>query len=103
MRCVQSFASANRRNLSMYTRVLSFCVAFLFALTLHAEEFLPGVKRILFLGDSITHAGQYVDYFEAYLAVRFPDRQFEVINVGLSSETVSGLTEEGHAGGKFPR
>ncbi|MFZ4636944.1 MAG: family 16 glycoside hydrolase, partial [Pirellulales bacterium] len=27
----------------------------------------------------------------------------DVINVGLSSETVSGLTEVGHAGGKFPR
>jgi lysophospholipase L1-like esterase len=26
-----------------------------------------------------------------------------VINVGLSSETVSGLSEKGHAGGKFPR
>lgn len=68
-----------------------------------AEEFLPGVRRIVFIGDSITYAGQYVDYFEAYLAVRFPERGFEVINVGLPSETVSGLSEPGHAGGKFPR
>ena len=66
-------------------------------------DFLPGVKRILFLGDSITYSGQYVDDFETFLFLRFPARQFEVINVGLPSETVSGLSEEGHADGKFPR
>ena len=66
-------------------------------------DFLPGVKRILFLGDSITYSGQYVDAFETFLFLRFPDRQFEVINVGLPSETVSGLSEDGHAGGQFPR
>lgn len=70
---------------------------------LRAEEFLPGVRRILFIGDSITYAGQYVDYFEAYVAVHYPERGFEVINAGLPSETVSGLSEPGHAGGEFPR
>ncbi len=68
-----------------------------------AAEFLPGVKRILFLGDSITYAGHYVDQFDAYLAVRYPNREFTVIDCGLPSETVSGLSEPGHAGGKFPR
>lgn len=68
-----------------------------------ADDFLPGVKRIVFLGDSITYGGQYVDDFELYLFTRFPERKFEVINAGLPSETVSGLSEEGHAGGKFPR
>lgn len=72
-------------------------------LPLRSEELLPGVHRILFVGDSITYAGQYVDYFEAYLAVHFPERAFEVINAGLPSETLSGLSEPGHAGGKFPR
>lgn len=68
-----------------------------------AADFLPGVKRIVFLGDSITYAGHYVDQFDAYLAVRFPEREFVVIDCGLPSETVSGLSEPGHAGGKFPR
>ena len=83
--------------------------AVLFALCLAAPlraadaDFLPGVKRILFLGDSITYSGQYVDDFETFLFLRFPARQFEVINVGLPSETVSGLSEDGHAGGQFPR
>src|SRR2546425_2764856 len=30
-------------------------------------------------------------------------RQIEFLNLGLPSETVSGLSEEGHAGGQFPR
>lgn len=84
--------------------LLALLLALVFAAPLRAAEPFPtNVKRIVFLGDSITHGGQYVDDFELYLFCRFPDRKYEVINVGLSSETVSGLSEEGHAGGKFPR
>jgi lysophospholipase L1-like esterase len=66
-------------------------------------EMLAGAKRVLFLGDSITHSGQYVEFIEAYFVTRFPERQIEFMNVGLPSETVSGLSEPGHAGGQFPR
>ncbi len=68
-----------------------------------AEDFLPGVKRVLFLGDSITYAGRYTELFDAFIFTQFPDRQIKVIDCGLPSETVSGLSEAGHAGGKFPR
>ncbi len=64
---------------------------------------LPNVRRIVFLGDSITHDGRYIDYLDAFLATRFPDRRWELLNLGLPSETVSGLSEDGHAGGAFPR
>ncbi len=63
----------------------------------------PNVKRIVFLGDSITHAGGYIDAIEAALLVQFPDRKIEILNIGLPSETTSGLSEPGHAGGQFPR
>lgn len=68
-----------------------------------AETMLSGAKRVLILGDSITHSGQYVDSIATYFVTRFPDRQIEFLNLGLASETVSGLSEDGHAGGKFPR
>lgn len=61
------------------------------------------MKRVLFLGDSITYAGQYVDYVEAAWRLKHPESQVEFLDVGLPSETVSGLSEPGHAGGKFPR
>ena len=63
---------------------------------------LKHVKRILFLGDSNTYAGGYVDIVDAYLHRALPDRNIEIINIGLPSETVSGLTEPNHAGGAFP-
>lgn len=63
----------------------------------------PEAKRIVFLGDSITHSGQYVAYVETYFVLRQPEQKTEFINLGLSSETVSGLSEPNHADGKFPR
>lgn len=61
-------------------------------------------KRIVFLGDSITHAGRYLAIVEAALHAQYPDERIpEFINLGLPSETVSGLSEPGHAGGAFPR
>lgn len=68
-----------------------------------AQGLDPKIKRILFLGNSITYSGKYVADVEAFLLTRYPDREWEFINVGLPSETVSGLSEEGHAGGSFPR
>lgn len=57
--------------------------------------------RIVFLGDSITYGGGWVANLAAWMERE--GMTAEVINMGLSSETVSGLSEEGHAGGKFPR
>ncbi len=67
------------------------------------KPMFDGVKRVVFLGDSITYAGQYVEFVEAYFRSRNPERTVEFLDIGLPSETVSGLSEEGHAGGKFPR
>ncbi|MEM7455022.1 MAG: GDSL-type esterase/lipase family protein [Planctomycetota bacterium] len=60
-------------------------------------------KTVLFLGDSITYGGGYVAGFETWLQVNHPDPDRVVINAGIPSETVSGLSEDGHAGGRFPR
>lgn len=60
-------------------------------------------KRIVFLGNSITYNGKFVSIIDAYLTLKYPERKLEIINIGLPSETVSGLSETGHADGKFPR
>ena len=69
---------------------------------------LPGValfegKRTLWLGDSITQNGLYVSYFEYFLQKQYPQAKFDITSAGLASETLSGLSESGHAGGKFGR
>jgi len=66
-----------------------------------AYELTDSIKRIVFIGNSITWSGEYVNYIETYF--RAHKKDFEFINVGLPSETVSGLSEENHAGGRFPR
>jgi len=69
----------------------------------YGQKIDPKVKRIVFLGNSITWQAHYVNDVIAYLTVTYPERHFDFINVGLSSETVSGLSEQGHAGGAFRR
>jgi len=67
-----------------------------------SAEALAG-KRVLVLGDSITQGGTYVSFMDYFLQKSRPQLRFELYPLGLSSETLSGLSETGHAGGKFPR
>ena len=71
--------------------------------TLEAPPALSGVHRVVFVGDSITYSGQYIEFVEALLRVTYPGLSCEFLDLGLPSETVSGLSEPGHAGGAFPR
>ncbi|MDI1313024.1 GDSL-type esterase/lipase family protein [Prosthecobacter sp.] len=80
----------------------SFLLSLLLSVTAFAAE-LPKEQRIVFLGDSITQGGGYIEFIEAALIAQHPEVTKEIIPLGLSSETVSGLSEDGHAGGKFPR
>ena len=57
-------------------------------------------QRILFLGDSITNSGYYVADIECQLRLQGLKDVPELINLGLSSETCSGLSEPAHP---FPR
>lgn len=63
-------------------------------------ELINTTKRILFLGDSITHAGHYITLLETHLRIEDPDAVPQMINLGLPSETCSGLSEPDHP---FPR
>ncbi len=57
-------------------------------------------KRVLWLGASITQQGDYVTFVDYYLNRLYPSQTFDIISIGLASETVSGLTEKEHP---FPR
>lgn len=82
-----------------------YLVLILLSVQTYAQTYtIPdSVKRILFLGNSITYNGKYVSFIDAYLTLKYPQRNFDIINLGLPSETVSGLSEPNHAGGQFPR
>ncbi|MEX2670553.1 MAG: GDSL-type esterase/lipase family protein [Phycisphaeraceae bacterium] len=68
------------------------------ALDVEPKQAFIGGERVLILGDSISQNGQYVHYLDGYLQTRFPEDRIELINVGLSSETASGLSEPNHPG-----
>ncbi|WP_063510446.1 alpha/beta fold hydrolase [Paenibacillus gorillae] len=57
-------------------------------------------KRIVFLGDSITDDGTYISYLDAFFRQHFAEQPYTFINLGVSSETASGLSEPDHP---FPR
>ena len=66
-------------------------------------KLLEDSSKIVFLGDSVTYAGHYVAQFDLWLEAQQLESNPTVLNLGLPSETVSGLSEDGHAGGRFAR
>ena len=76
--------------------LLALALAFI-ATTSDAQEFfLKDGQTVLFVGDSNTFADKYVQYVEAFLFTRFPEKKFTVLNRGLPSETVAGTSETTH-------
>jgi lysophospholipase L1-like esterase len=68
---------------------------------LFAEKTPPlGAQKVLWLGDSITQAGDYVTIVEYYLDREYDSTRFDFDSIGLSSENTSCLTEKDHP---FPR
>jgi lysophospholipase L1-like esterase len=65
-----------------------------------AADPFADARRVVFLGDSNTFAGRFIAYLDAHQLTQFPDRKVELINLGLPSETVSGLSEPDHP---YPR
>lgn len=58
-----------------------------------SRTIIPKSKKIVFLGDSITDDGRYIAFMEMYFKIYMPDKRLEFINLGVSGETASGLTE----------
>jgi lysophospholipase L1-like esterase len=64
------------------------------------EPQMTNEKRIVFLGDSITDDGTFIAYMDTYFQLNAHGNTLTFINLGISSETASGLTEADHP---FPR
>lgn len=66
----------------------------------HAQPLLQPGQRVVFIGDSITQNGGYVDWVESWLITHHPENRYDITRVGLAAETASGLSE---ATAKSPR
>lgn len=69
----------------------------------HALSFAAAPERLAILGDSITYDGRWATRVESALRATPAFADAEIVNFGLPSETLSGLSEDGHANGQFPR
>jgi len=67
---------------------------------LYADSSEP---RLLFLGDDNTYNGGWVVEVESAIRAQNGYARVSIVNMALPSETVSGLSEPGHAGGSFLR
>lgn len=79
------------------------CLCMMSSAMLHSGDAVPGLedlldRRVMVLGDSITHGGTYVSMISYELLRAFPTRAVDIVSIGLSSETTSGLTERIHPG-----
>ncbi|RKN80503.1 GDSL-type esterase/lipase family protein [Paenibacillus ginsengarvi] len=67
---------------------------------LERNSSIPDGRRIVFLGDSITDNGLFIAYMESYFMKHMPETRIQLMNLGVSSETASGLSEPDHP---YPR
>ncbi|WP_169086860.1 alpha/beta fold hydrolase [Paenibacillus sp. PL91] len=64
------------------------------------DSAIPSNKKIVFLGDSITDEGTFIAFMDAYFLQHLQGHHLTLVNLGVSSETASGLSEPEHP---FPR
>ncbi len=72
--------------------ILPLCLIFLLTAPLAAKD-VPAFQkgdRVAFIGDSITHGGQYHADIYLFYATRFPDQPFNVYNCGVGSDNAPG-------------
>ncbi len=60
-------------------------------------------EKVAILGDSIAYDGKWPALIEYAMRQSPKYKDAQIVNFGLPSETTSGLSENGHAGGAFPR
>lgn len=80
--------------------LLGLCATGLNGVRAEEPGFPLNARRILFVGDSITNAGGYIAIIETQLKLQGLNPCPEIYNLGLSSETCTGLSEPDHP---FPR
>jgi len=81
------------------TALLAALVVAALAGGLRAQDgfYLGDGETVVFFGDSITEGGQYIAYVETFIRTRFPGVKIDVIDAGISSETISGTSEADHS------
>ena len=77
----------------MHRLILTLSVLFAFALPAISQTtpkpFADG-DTVCFLGDSITHGGNWHRYIELFYVSRFPERKVNIVNCGIGGDRADG-------------
>lgn len=64
---------------------------------IYAQQQSSGIFKngdtICFVGNSITHAGQYHEFIQLFYATRFPKTKLRIINSGISGDNANNILE----------
>jgi lysophospholipase L1-like esterase len=77
---------------ALFTVFLSFNSLFI-GFSQSSSPFFKDGDTICFLGDSITHGGQYHEFLQLFYATRYPELNLSFHNCGISGDNAAGMIE----------
>ncbi|MEK9531087.1 MAG: SGNH/GDSL hydrolase family protein [Flavobacteriaceae bacterium] len=77
---------------ALFTVFLSFNSLFI-GFSQSSSPFFNNDDVICFLGDSITHGGQYHEFLQLFYATRYPELNLSFHNCGISGDNAAGMIE----------
>jgi len=77
---------------ALFTVFLSFNSLFI-GFSQSSSPFFNNGDVICFLGDSITHGGQYHEFLQLFYATRYPELKLSFHNCGISGDNATGMIE----------
>lgn len=80
------------RNVQLKLTISLFLIGFIDTVAISNTCFRSN-DRVVFIGDSITHAGMFHTYIQAFYATRFPEKNVIIYNLGIAGDTAKGAAE----------
>jgi hypothetical protein len=77
---------------ALFTVFLSFNSLFI-GFSQSSSPFFKDGDTICFLGDSITHGGQYHEFLQLFYATRYPELNLSFHNCGISGDNAAGMID----------
>ena len=80
-----------RKFIKIYTAIIIILSSLSLVFGQSHKPFFKDGDTICFLGDSITHGGQYHEFLQLFYATRYPELNLSFHNCGISGDNASGM------------
>jgi lysophospholipase L1-like esterase len=82
-----------RKFIKIHTAIIIILSSFSLVFGQSHKPFFKDGDTICFLGDSITHGGQYHEFLQLFYATRYPELKLSFHNCGISGDNATGMIE----------